>query len=100
MLKASQKSTNTTNNKESNGKVLENGVKDTNGLAEKRPAESIINGSIEHIAKKKRILEKIHFEDLEDNNIVDDTQELKLSKVNIPPFHLGVFSFHTLLRCD
>ncbi|CAH2054805.1 unnamed protein product, partial [Iphiclides podalirius] len=66
----------TTNN---NNKVLENGVKEINGVVEKRPAEE--KSSTEPVEKKKRILEKIHYEDLEDKSGNEDAQELKLSKV-------------------
>lgn len=87
MLKASHKTNSSSNNSgnsnvkttNNNNKVIENGVKDINGVAEKRPAEE--KSSSEPVEKKKRILEKIHYEDLEDKNGNDDVQELKLSKV-------------------
>ncbi|GBP33999.1 General transcription factor IIH subunit 1 [Eumeta japonica] len=77
VLKASQKSTNSnSSNKVSNSKPVENGI------AEKRPVEeTTTNGNTEPPEKKRRILEKIHYEDLEDNNKNDDTQELQLSKI-------------------
>lgn len=86
MLKASHKTNssnsdnNSSNNTTNNNKVVENGVKDTNGVAEKRPAEN--PSSTDPPEKKKRILEKIHYEDLEDNSANEDNQELKLSKVS------------------
>ncbi|XP_062525334.1 general transcription factor IIH subunit 1 isoform X2 [Bombyx mori] len=83
VLKASQKSNSSNNSNSSssktsnnNNKVIENGVKDTNGVS-KRPAEH----STEPIEKKKRILEQIHYEDLVADQGNDDVQELKLSKV-------------------
>ncbi|XP_052757956.1 general transcription factor IIH subunit 1 [Galleria mellonella] len=84
VLKASHK-TNSSNinnsgnsNKTNNNKVVENGMKETNGVAEKRPAEE---NSTEPPDRKRRILEKIHYEDLEDSNTNESVQELKLSKV-------------------
>ncbi|XP_063358865.1 general transcription factor IIH subunit 1 [Cydia amplana] len=84
VLKASQKTNSsssdsnskTTNN---NNKVVENGVKETNGTAEKRPADE--KNASEPVDKRRRILEKIHYEDLEDSNRNEDAQELKLSKI-------------------
>ncbi|KPJ03502.1 General transcription factor IIH subunit 1 [Papilio xuthus] len=73
---SSSSNSKTTNN---NNKVVENGVRETNGVTEKRPAED--KCSTEPLEKKKRILEKIHYEDLEDSNKNAETQELKLSKV-------------------
>ncbi|XP_053615975.1 general transcription factor IIH subunit 1 [Plodia interpunctella] len=78
VLKASQKTnssnSNTNNNssKTNNNKVVENGVKETNGESKElgEPPE-----------KKRRILEKIHYEDLEDTGDNGEVQELKLSKV-------------------
>ncbi|KPJ10716.1 General transcription factor IIH subunit 1 [Papilio machaon] len=85
VLKASHK-TNSSNSNSSNSKttnnnnkVVENGVRETNGVTEKRPGEE--KCSTEPLEKKKRILEKIHYEDLEDSNTNGETQELKLSKV-------------------
>ncbi|KAF9813877.1 hypothetical protein SFRURICE_008032, partial [Spodoptera frugiperda] len=69
VLKASHKTNSSNNNNNSsskttnNNKVVENGVKESNGVAEKRTAE---DSSTEAPDKKKRILEKIHYEDLED----------------------------------
>lgn len=57
-------------------------MKDTNGTAEKRPAEESSSTN-----KKRRILEKIHYEDLEDSNKSEDFQELKLSKVRFERIH-------------
>ncbi|XP_075985028.1 transcription factor B1 [Anticarsia gemmatalis] len=85
VLKASHKTNSSNNNNNSsskttnNNKVVENGVKDTNGVSEKRPVED--SSSSEPPVKKKRILEKIHYEDLEDKNTNEDAQELKLSKI-------------------
>ncbi|CAB3233751.1 unnamed protein product [Arctia plantaginis] len=85
VLKASHKtnSSNSSNNSSSkttnNNKVVENGVKDTNGVTEKRPAEE--SSSTDPPEKKKRILEKIHYEDLENSSANEDNQELKLSKI-------------------
>ncbi|KAM3960815.1 transcription factor B1 [Aphomia sociella] len=84
VLKASHKTNSSSNNnngnsnKTNNNKVVENGVKDTNGVGEKRPIDNKVTEPPE---KKKRILEKIHYEDLEDSNRNEDAQELKLSKV-------------------
>ncbi|KAJ0172340.1 hypothetical protein K1T71_012313 [Dendrolimus kikuchii] len=81
VLKASHK-TNSSNNSSSktsnNNKLIENGVKDTNGVSKRLAAEK---SEAEPPEKKKRILEKIHYEDLEDRNGNEDAQELKLSKV-------------------
>ncbi|XP_068619671.1 general transcription factor IIH subunit 1 [Battus philenor] len=86
VLKASHKSNSSNSNSSSsskttnnNNRVVENGMRETNGLAEKRPAEEKSN--TEPLEKKKRILEKIHYEDLEDKNTNDDALELKLSKI-------------------
>lgn len=73
-----------------NNKVVENGVKESNGVAEKRTADA----STEQPDKKKRILEKLHYEDLEDKPGNEDAQELKLSKVRFNP----VFSYLRLRR--
>lgn len=54
-----------------------------NGVASKQSSEEKPSGPPE---KKKRILEKIHYEDLESSNKSVDTQELKLSKVHFPNF--------------
>ncbi|CAH2257635.1 jg20513 [Pararge aegeria aegeria] len=87
VLKAShQKATNSTNSSSNsnsktsnnNNKVVENGVKETNGV-EKRAAQE--KDPSEPVDKKKRILEKLHYEDLDSVNIGEDAQELKLSKV-------------------
>lgn len=84
VLKASQK-TNNNSTSSNKTKVLENGVKekkDQNGICEKRIAEESSNRTESSPPeKKRRILEKIHFEDLEDNNSNDNAQELKLSKI-------------------
>ncbi|KAL4717173.1 hypothetical protein ACJJTC_017060 [Scirpophaga incertulas] len=83
VLKASQKSNSSNSNSNSNSKstnnnkVIENGVKETNGV-DKRPAEE---PSREPPEKKRRILEKIHYEDLEEKPSNGEIQELKLSKV-------------------
>ncbi|KAH9643959.1 hypothetical protein HF086_004220 [Spodoptera exigua] len=83
VLKASHKTNSSNNNNNTsskttnNNKVVENGVKESNGVAEKRTAE---DSSTEAPDKKKRILEKIHYEDLEDKPGTEDAQELKLSK--------------------
>ncbi|KAI8437757.1 hypothetical protein MSG28_011991 [Choristoneura fumiferana] len=55
-----------------------NGVKETNGSAEKRPSE---DKAAEPVNKKARILENLHYEDLEDSNKNEESQELKLSKI-------------------
>ncbi|XP_035452619.1 general transcription factor IIH subunit 1 [Spodoptera frugiperda] len=84
VLKASHKTNSSNNNNNTsskttnNNKVVENGVKESNGVAEKRTAE---DSSTEAPDKKKRILEKIHYEDLEDKPGNEDAQELKLSKI-------------------
>ncbi|XP_060805926.1 general transcription factor IIH subunit 1 isoform X2 [Amyelois transitella] len=79
VLKASQKTNSNNNNtnnnssKTNNNKVIENGVKQTNGENKEHgepPPE-----------KKRRILEKIHYEDLVESGEDRDVQELKLSKV-------------------
>ncbi|XP_037302347.1 general transcription factor IIH subunit 1 [Manduca sexta] len=83
VLKASHKTnssssnvSNSSNKTTNNNNKLENGVKDTNGV--KRPPEE---KCVEPMEKKKRILEQIHYEDLEGDGGNDDIQELKLSKV-------------------
>jgi hypothetical protein len=77
VLKASHKTNSSSSNKTTNNnKVIENGVKETNGL-EKKSEET--NG--EPPEKKRRILEKIHYEDLEAGSADGEVQELKLSKV-------------------
>ncbi|CAG9793597.1 unnamed protein product [Diatraea saccharalis] len=82
VLKASHKtnssssSSSSSNKTTNNNKVVENGVKETNG-SEKRPAEDNKEGPPE---KRRRILEKIHYEDLEAGADNSETQELKLSK--------------------
>ncbi|KAG7309061.1 hypothetical protein JYU34_004941 [Plutella xylostella] len=88
VLKASQKSSssnsNSSNNNKTNSKPTENGVKETNtnGIGEKRPAEdSNSECKNEPLEKKQRLLEKIHYEDLEGTGEPEDVQELKLSKV-------------------
>lgn len=79
MLKASQKTNSSSNSKTTNNnKVVENGVKETNGTAEKRPSD---DKAAEPVNKKARILENLHYEDLEDSNKNEESQELKLSKV-------------------
>ncbi|XP_049886020.1 general transcription factor IIH subunit 1 [Pectinophora gossypiella] len=91
VLKASHKTNCNNNNNNSNSnknsnhnnnKIVENGrIKETNGVAEKRhkTAEETCDG--EQPEKKKRILEKIHYEDLENSNKSEEAQELKLSKI-------------------
>ncbi|CAK1593707.1 unnamed protein product [Parnassius mnemosyne] len=84
VLKASHKTNSSNSNSSSkttnnNNKVVENGVRESNGVTEKRPPED--KCSTEPVEKKKRILEKIHYEDLVDTNANQDAQELKLSKV-------------------
>lgn len=81
MLKASHKSnSNSSSNNSSSktNKVIENGMKE-NGV-EKRPAND--KDPTEPVDKKKRIMEKIHYEDLDSLNSNEDAQELKLSKVS------------------
>ncbi|CAH2985687.1 unnamed protein product [Chilo suppressalis] len=82
VLKASHKTNSSSNSNSSNkttnnNKVIENGVKETNGV-EKRPSEEPVEGPPD---KKRRILEKLHYEDLEAPTEDPETQELKLSKV-------------------
>lgn len=60
---------------DNNNKVVENGIKETNGVA-RRP------GAAEPPEKKKRILEQLHYEDLAGDSGSTDVQELKLSKVS------------------
>ncbi|KAL0819281.1 hypothetical protein ABMA28_008521 [Loxostege sticticalis] len=80
VLKASHK-TNSSNSSSSN-KTTNNNNKTENGVVgngvEKRVAEEKTNEPPE---KKRRILEKIHYEDLEAGNEDAEIQELKLSKV-------------------
>ncbi|KAG6443580.1 hypothetical protein O3G_MSEX002878 [Manduca sexta] len=71
VLKASHKTnssssnvSNSSNKTTNNNNKLENGVKDTNGV--KRPPEE---KCVEPMEKKKRILEQIHYEDLEGRKI-------------------------------
>ncbi|XP_045779081.1 general transcription factor IIH subunit 1 [Maniola jurtina] len=89
VLKASHKSNSSTNSNNTssnsnskttnnNNKVIENGVKETNGV-EKRTARD--KDPTEPVDKKKRILEKIHYEDLDNVQIGEEAQELKLTKV-------------------
>ncbi|XP_026735505.1 general transcription factor IIH subunit 1 [Trichoplusia ni] len=83
VLKASHKTNSSNNNNSSskttnNNKVVENGVKEPNGVTEKRTAEE---SSTEAPNKKQRILEKLHYEDLKDSGNNEDMQELKLSKI-------------------
>ncbi|CAG4987595.1 unnamed protein product [Colias eurytheme] len=78
VLKASQKannSSNSSNKSTNNNKVLENGVKETNGVDKRHADES------EPVDKKRRILEKIHYEDLDNTGDSNSAQELKLTKV-------------------
>ncbi|XP_045454706.1 general transcription factor IIH subunit 1 [Melitaea cinxia] len=80
VLKASHKSnsnSNSNNSSSKTNKVIENGMKE-NGV-EKRPASD--KDPTEPVDKKKRIMEKIHYEDLDSLNSNEDAQELKLSKV-------------------
>lgn len=78
--KTNSSSSKTTNN---NHKIVENGMQNGNAVASKRSSEG---KTTEPPTKKARILEKIHYEDLENQNKSDDTQELKLSKVIILNF--------------
>ncbi|XP_072933554.1 general transcription factor IIH subunit 1 [Epargyreus clarus] len=84
VLKASHKSNSSTISSNSsskttnNNKVVENGMRETNGL-EKRPADE--KTGEEPVDKKRRILEKIHYEDLDDSNRNEEAQELKLAKI-------------------
>lgn len=82
MLKASHKTNSNSNSSNNSSKTnkLENGIKETNGV-EKRPAGE--NSQVEPVNKKQRILEKIHYEDLDTNKDGEDAQELKLSKVSL-----------------
>ncbi|KAJ2954646.1 hypothetical protein O0L34_g2941 [Tuta absoluta] len=87
VLKASHKTNSSNNSSNSssskttnNNKLVENGIKETNnGKIEKRPTNE--KSGNEPPEKKRRILEKIHYEDLEDSNRTESAQELKLSKI-------------------
>lgn len=97
MLKASHKTNSSNNNNSSskttnnNNKIIENGMQNGNGVANKQASEE---KTAEPPEKKKRILEKIHYEDLESSNKSDDTQELKLSKVHFLNFQKVTFMTH------
>ncbi|XP_050354750.1 general transcription factor IIH subunit 1 [Nymphalis io] len=83
VLKASHKtnSSNSSSNnssKTTNNNKVENGMKETNGV-EKRPTSD--KDPTEPVDKKKRIMEKLHYEDLDSISSRQDAQELKLSKV-------------------
>ncbi|XP_032522455.1 general transcription factor IIH subunit 1 [Danaus plexippus] len=75
VLKASHKNSNSSSSKTNK---VENGMKETNGV-EKRPSAD--KDVTEPVDKKRRIMEKIHYEDLDNVDSNEDTQELKLSKV-------------------
>lgn len=75
MLKASHKNSSSGNNKSTNNNKVENGVKETNGIDKQSTDVS------EPVDKKRRILEKIKYEDLDDGNDSNRAPELKLSKV-------------------
>ncbi|CAH4034792.1 unnamed protein product [Pieris brassicae] len=75
VLKASHKNSSSSNNKSTNNNKAENGVKEANGIDKRSMDES------EPVDKKRRILEKIKYEDLDDENDTNRAPELKLSKV-------------------
>nr|XP_026497366.1 general transcription factor IIH subunit 1 [Vanessa tameamea] len=82
VLKASHKtnssSSSNSSSKTTNNNKVENGMKETNGV-EKRPTTD--KDPAEPVDKKRRIMEKLHYEDLDSMNSGQDAQELKLSKV-------------------
>lgn len=78
VLKASQKPAAGDGKNATSNKVTENGVSGVNGLSEKK----VEPPSDEPSPKKKRILEKIHYEDLESSSKTEEAnQELVLSKI-------------------
>ncbi|CAH0732016.1 unnamed protein product, partial [Brenthis ino] len=86
VLKASQKNSNSNSSSSSSKNKLENGVKESNGVGEKRRAEEAPPDQTPQTPqtppdKKRRILEMIHYEDLDSGSESKDMQELKLSKV-------------------
>ncbi|XP_063832685.1 general transcription factor IIH subunit 1 [Ostrinia nubilalis] len=84
VLKASHKTNNSNNSSSSSNsnKTTNNNNKTENGVVgngvEKRAAETKPDAPPD---KKRRIMEQIHYEDLEAGNDNGETQELKLSKV-------------------
>ncbi|KOB77253.1 General transcription factor IIH subunit 1 [Operophtera brumata] len=77
VLKASHK-TNSNTDTDSSKKPVENGVKEKESTSNGVPVKT----EGEPPEKKRRILENIHYEDLEGANEGSDTQELKLSRMN------------------
>ncbi|XP_026313596.1 general transcription factor IIH subunit 1 [Hyposmocoma kahamanoa] len=102
VLKASHKTNSSNNNNSSsskttnnNNKIVENGMQNGNGVAKKRSSE---DKTFEPHEKKKRILEKIHYEDLESSSKREDTQELKLSKIERYLLGPSSQSYHTITQ--
>lgn len=67
---------------EQNGSENKSAVHD-NSLSTSRENKSI-NSSVEHVNKKQRILEKITYDDLEDDSNHKSVSLLNLSKVKTP----------------
>lgn len=93
VLKASHKTNSSSNNKttHNNNKIVENGIQNGNGAFKRSPDEKITALP----DKKKRILEKVQYEDLERSNKSDGTQDLKLSKVHYINFQTVMLLVHS-----